>query len=186
MTGWDQPITQDIAASIIEFARNRRDVMELSLLGKEKFMKLMNEVPYGLSIKDFRKALVEKITIVRKEEMGLTKDDKDWEEKLMEQIDTKIFELLPEETRSTLIESGLVTDDPNWSSGVHALFFIWMVNPGTGELELCHYNKDLQKVEFIHQDIWFPKKKGYYWYLPKNYVTFHGEPTFNVKKYTGI
>jgi hypothetical protein len=185
-TSWDEPITKKAADTIINFARNRSDVMGLSAESKEKLVQLMSDEPYGQSIQAFRKSLIDHSTTVRKEEMGLSKPDKEWIEKITEQLDNKIFELLPVEERQELIASGLVTDDPNWCDGVHSLFFMWVVNPGTGKLELCRYNKDLQNIEFMHQKCWFPKKKGYYWSLPKNYVTYPGEPTFNVKKYTGI
>ncbi len=183
---WGDPITKETASAIIDFARNRRDIVELSTAGREKFIQLMAEAPYGLSVQEFRKTLVDHITAIRKEGMGISKVDSEWIEKITQHLDNKIFELLPEKEREALIASGLVTDDPNWCDGVHSLFFMWVVNPGTGKLELCRYNKDLQNVEFMHQGIWFPKKKGYYWSLPKNYVTFHGAPTFNVKKFTGI
>ncbi|MEC7839491.1 MAG: hypothetical protein VX777_05590 [Chlamydiota bacterium] len=181
-----EKVTKRLGEKIIDFARNRTDIMHLSENAINHLLEMVRVFPKSLSNSEFRAKLMEAASLVRKNDLGLPGADNRWDSMLARCLDNKIYELLPANQKKRLTVTGIVTDDTNWSDDVHVIFFTWLVNPGSGQLELCQYNKDLNKVSFMNQVGWFSRKEYSRWTLPKNYVTYAHEPIFNVKKFTGI
>ena len=175
-------ISRSTAEKLIDFARNRKDTMALGPAAVRRFKNLMRRVPRGASVSEFRKALVSAAYRAKCEEIG-GKDPK-WKEKFCEYLDSKLFKILPDETKERLVRSGIVTHDTNWKKGIHDIHFIFLVNPGTAEIELARYSPDTKKVKFMDQKDWFPQGgKHANWQFPDNYRVWSGAPLFNVKEH---
>ncbi len=182
-TDWRRKIQRDIAMKLIDFARNRQDTIVLVPDAARRFLAYMERVPLGISITDFRKTVADAAYRARCEILcGL---DPEWKGKFCEYLDTKLFSVLSEESRNRLIESGIVTHDTNWKEEIHNIHFIFLVNPGTAQIELARFNPDTKEVTFMSQDDWFPRKSGGhgYWLFPDNYRVWPGQPLFNVRKH---
>jgi hypothetical protein len=168
---------------LINFARNRVDSIALSNTEIKRFNKIIqSKMVVDVSITDFRMSVLEAAYDCHCRDLAL--NDNEWKDFFCEQIDTKLFELLPQRQQKLLIQSGMITHDPNWKLEMHDFRTLWMVNPGSGELEMCNYLPDLKRVSFRCQKEWFPQvlgeKRG--WTFPDNYIAWNNEPLFNVKK----
>jgi hypothetical protein len=173
----------DWKEELINFARNRVDTGALSNKAAKRFCKIMQStLEEKVSYTEFRHALLEAAYGCHCSDLGLK--DEAWKEYFCAQLDTKIFALLPHNKQKQLIESGMITHDPNWKCEMHDLRTLWLVNPGSGELEMCDYLPDLQKVTFRSQKEWFPQELGERraWTFPDNYIAWKHGPLFNVKK----
>jgi hypothetical protein len=175
-------ISRSTAEKLIDFARNRKDTMALGPAAVRRFKNLMRRVPRGASVSEFRKALVSAAYRAKCEEIG--GEDPKWKEKFCEYLDSKLFAILPDEAKERLVRSGIVTHDTNWKKGIHDIHFIFLVNPGTAEIELARYSPDTKKVKFMDQKDWFPQGgKHANWQFPDNYRVWSGAPLFNVKEH---
>lgn len=179
-------IDKSTADKLLDFARNRVDSIALSEQASKKFLELMKQVPSGLSVKEFRKAVVKSAYTARCEYLYC--NDPGWKTSFCEYLDTKLFTALPKKSQEKLISSGIITHDTNWKEQVHDIHFIFLVNPGTGNIELTRFHPDTQVVGFMDQSDWFPKKsKGHgCWKFPDNYRSWSDAPLFNVKKYMDV
>jgi hypothetical protein len=176
-------ISKKNAQALIDFARNREDSVSLSQKAIIAFLKRVQSISYASSVKEFRTALLNAAYDAHKLDTNI--DDHGWKILLAEELDSYLFTLLPEIQRQQLLQSAIITHDPNWKAGVHDYRFAFMVNPGSGEIELCCYLPDLKKISFMDQTDWFPKGKHAYWEFPDNYRAYASQPLFNVKKYIG-
>lgn len=179
-------ISVEAAAKMLDYARNRKDIIALSEGASKHFERLMEKVPHGLTVKEFRSAAVNAAYDARCND--LHGSDPAWKEKFSSFFDDKLFSVLPTKDKQKLIASGIVTHDTNWHSGVHDLLFIFLVNPGTGKIEMATFNQDEQKVNFMAQSHWFPRKEKRhgYWEFPDNYRVWKGAPLISVKRLMGI
>jgi hypothetical protein len=169
--------------ALIEFARNRVDTIALSANAVKRFHKLIQSgMDENVSYTDFRHRILQAAYDCHCRD--LAQKDKEWKDFFCEQIDTKIFELLSNRHQKQLIESGIITHDPNWKLELYDIRTIWLVNPGSGELEMCDYLPDLNKVTFRSQKEWFPQvlgeKRG--WTFPDNFLAWKHGPLFKVKE----
>ncbi len=181
------PIEKAKAKQLIGFARNREDKLALSPTAITYFLDLTKTFPSNLTISGFNRYISQAAYKARVSDIA--REDKGWLPALHEHLDSKLFSLLPKTTRTQAIENGIITHDTNWKSEIHNLFFIFMVNPSSGKLEMAVYNPDLEEVSFMKQSAWFPKgKNNMYacWNFPDNYRVWPGEPIINVKKMLDI
>lgn len=184
--GMERRITRGIADQLIAFAKNRKDTLALSPTAVQTFLEGARGIPGRLSVQEFRDAVIK--IACEAHRMDVHRKDSNWKEKLCEEFDTKLFTVLPQEDQQRLIQSGIVTHDPNWKNGIYDFRSIFMVNPGTGKIEFCKYLPDLQTIRFMGQDAWFPSKQGGhgYWDFPENYRVYDEEPFFNVRKHMDL
>jgi len=175
-------LTRETVRSLINFVRNRKDRLALSPEGAQRFRSEAQELPSGMSNTEYRKALVEIAQRVHQEEIASGVKDKFWLEKFVPLLDNKLLSILNPGQVQQLMNSAICTSDTNWRDGIHAIHFIFMVNPGSGEIELCRWVPDTSEVGFMEQTAWFPKKEGHDWNLPKNYHVFEHEPMVRIKE----
>lgn len=182
----DMRVQRGIAEQLINFARNRKDTLALSPTAVQAFIEKARAIPNRLSVQEFRSAAIQAACEAHR--MDVHRNDSQWKEKLCEEFDTKLFTVLPMGDQQKLIQSGIVTHDPNWKNGIYDYRSIFMVNPGTGKIEFCKYLPDLQSVRFMEQDAWFPRKQGGhgYWEFPENYRVYDEQPFFNVRKHMDL
>lgn len=175
----------EIKESLITFARDQEDSMALSANAIKLFLNEACKIPSGLSIKDFRQAVVNAASLAHESDVHMK--DGSWKIKLSVVIDNRLFAMLTNEKQEQLLNSAIITHDPNWREGIYDFRTGFMVNPGSGKLEFCRFLPDLKKVNFFEQNAWFPTgTKHGSWQFPDNYRTYASAPLFNVKKYTGI
>lgn len=175
-------VSNETANVMINFARNQEDSAALSDRAAAKFLRDATKIPHGLSIKDFRNAIVE-VALEAHTADSIVKD-KSWKNKLGTEIDNRLFEMLDENKKEQLLASAIITHDPNWKKGVHDYRLGFMINPGTGNLEFFRFLPDLKSVTFFDQKDWFPMGKGHgSWQFPDNYRSYATGPLFNVKKH---
>lgn len=175
-------VSNETAKVMIDFARNQEDSFALSPNATAKFLQDADKIPHGLSIKDFRNAIAE--VALNAHTADVIVRDKTWKNKLATEIDNRLFEMLDENKKEKLLNSAIITHDPNWKKGVYDYRLGFMINPGTGNLEFFRFLPDLKSVTFFDQKDWFPMGKGHgSWQFPDNYRTYATGPLFNVKKY---
>lgn len=157
---WKDKIKEETAKALLDYAKTRKDSIAFTAKGTEQLVRLMKNIEGDLSICQFRKILLANAYKVHCEE--LFEKDNRWLNLIAEYIDEMLFKVLPEEYQDKLINAGIVTHVSLWANGIHNNRFIFMVNPGTAELEFCSYVQDTRSVEFMHQDEWFDQD-------PENY-----------------
>lgn len=173
----------DWKEGLIEFARNRVDTISLSNKAVKRFNKMIESImDEDVSYTDFRQAILQAAYDCHCQDLCFK--DKDWKSFFCEEIDTKLFEFLSKKNQQKLIESGIITHDPNWKLEMYDFRTMWLVNPGSGQLEMCNYIPDLNQVTFRSQKEWFPETLGPRrgWTFPDNYLAWNHGPLFNVKK----
>lgn len=170
---------RDFVRELVSFARDREDSYAFSKEAQAKLHRLASSIPKKLSNTEFRTALYEIAKHVHEEEVGY-RHDHGWSEKILEALDTKLMALLPEEEREVLLESGILVADTNWKEGVKDIYFMFMVNPGSGKIEMMRYRPDDEVISAQGQTDWFFKKGNTHWELPKNYIRFAEEPMINL------
>lgn len=166
-------LSLDEAHHLIAFARNMVDTKKISDEGIQRIKDSANFSLIGLTIPHFKQKLLDLAFNVYSKERGYKAPQ--WKEGLSTLLDNKIYSLMPREKQLLLSEVGIVAYDTNWKDGIHNIYFIYTVNPGTGQLELCRYIPDLKHLTFMSQKEWFPKgKEGARWNLPDNYREIGG------------
>ncbi len=66
-------------------------------------------------------------------------------------IDTEIYHLLPTEKQNILENSAVHFADTNWYEGIHDVHFCFVVNPGTGKLEIWEVSDDGKQLDAADQ-----------------------------------
>lgn len=174
-------ITQEHRALLLDYARHRQDTIALSASEIQEIRQAVANLPEALSAQAFRKALVKCAFEAHCKALGYS--PKKWKKMIESLIDNRLLEVLPASAIQKLKQSALITSDTNWTMGIHHIFFAYLVNPGSGELELCDYNKDTKAIYFRPQGEWFPKgKEGRAWEFPGQYRTYASAPIFNFRK----
>jgi len=163
----------------VNFACNRVDSVALSSKASQRFLKLAAELPKSLSYKNFRNNILDLALKVREEDFVYF--DKKWIKNIESNLDTKLFAQLSKKEKNHLIKSGIVVADTNWQRHLHDVFFMFLVNPGSGKLEMAQYEIDRKRVTFMDQYSWF--EKGH-WSLPKHYLRYEEEPIINPHEMT--
>ncbi len=175
-------VSDETAKVMIDFARNQEDSVALSDGAVSKFLKDAQKIPNGLSMKDFRNAIAD--VALEAHTADIVIKDKSWKNKLETEIDNRLFEMLDENKKETLLGSAIITHDPNWKKGIYDYRLGFMINPGSGNLEFFRFLPDIKSVSFFDQKDWFPTGKGHgSWAFPDNYRTYSSGPLFNVKKH---
>lgn len=168
----DATVTQDLVDRIIDFSRNRRETCVLSPEEAAELRRFAATLPAGISIKDFRKNLLDAGQKIHDKYEGIKSQR--WKTNVTPCFDTKFFKLIPEEEQNALLATKLSPYDYNWKDGAHNLLGGYIVNPASGKLELCKIIADTRKIQFMEQGSWFKAKK-HYWKLPDSYRIWHNE-----------
>lgn len=176
----DAPITQEGVQAAIDFARNRTDTVAFSEKEAGLFLQETAQLSNDLSIQEFRTEVVRIAQEVREKSLG--GKDKEWKDTLTPILDNKIFSFLEKSDQEKLRKASIRPHDTNWGSGIHDIYFCFMVNPGTGKIELCREVVDTGSVSFMEQSSWFGKKKGKRWSLPGVYRIYPGQKEYEVAK----
>lgn len=177
----NEKISKEHQALLIEFAKNRKDTIKLTSEELEKIRELALTIPPNLNINQFRDHLVDLAVQVHENYLGYPQ--KSWKKMIRSFLDNQIFKLLPGEHQKKIKDTMILAHDTNWVDGIHHLFFSYAVNPGSGELELCMYNKDTKELRFRTQESWFPKgKEGMRWHFPGRYLIGENTSIFNFRK----
>lgn len=122
----------------------------------------LKKIPLNMAIHKFREAIFELSKACKEDfcrEIDLTR--------LKIQIDKLISENLTPSLMKKLKSSAVIVADTNWFNGIHDIFLCFMVNPGSGELELCKTYDNMEQFFFIDQKEWVCNKKWEYFYLPE-------------------
>ncbi|MGK0181681.1 MAG: hypothetical protein ACI9YB_000971 [Halioglobus sp.] len=176
-------ITRQGYRDLLSFARDRKDSVGFSDIAAEQFREAIAQVADDLSVMDFRKEVVRIASQIHDQELGGR--DLSWKKSLIPTVDNKIFSLLPKHQQNKIKRTAIHAHDTNWNDGIHDLYFAFILNPCSGEVEMCRKNLDTGKVHFLNQESWF-HSGGMKWTLPDNYRVLAGQPLFNVRKYMGI
>jgi hypothetical protein len=89
---------------------------------------------------------------------------------LMRQIDTTICQILPPELKQLLENSAIHFADTNWSEGAQDIHFCFVVNPGTGKLELAKCYADKTHLKALDQTYWLTNQQWEFLNFPADLV----------------
>lgn len=156
------------AMALINFARDRQDRIQLSETAAQCFRQEMENVPNGITVKQFRDAIVK--AALKAHESEICGRDRSWLDSFTHHFDTKLFQVLGESAKQTILRSAVITADTNLREGIHDIHFAFLVNPGTGEIEMARYYPDHNEIEFMNQSCWFPTQENHYWNFPSRPV----------------
>lgn len=105
----------------------------------------------------------------RKEYMQILARSRNWSQEkldiLAQALDKLLFETLDPHRKSLLIQTSITFADTNWSLNKNDLHFAFIVNPGTGEIEM--WQTDSKNVSFtpLNQNEWVI---GQSWEIPSS------------------
>ncbi|MBA3958066.1 MAG: hypothetical protein H0X51_06705 [Parachlamydiaceae bacterium] len=119
----------------------------------EAFLGRIAQLPESLSVTDFRNALIQELKDVAPAEFTR------YNSVFIRSIDTLLFNVaLPPEQRKILAQSSLHFADSNWQHKAKDIHFCFVVNPGTGLLEVCEVLEDGSGLLALDQDKWVKRK----------------------------
>jgi hypothetical protein len=104
-----------------------------------KFKIEAKKIPKVISICDLRNHLV-RITNLSSKNLQL--------------LDSYLYQSLPDANRKILNETAVHIGDTNWSDGLQDLHFCFVVNPGSGKLEIWAVHDDLSGMQSLDQSLW--------------------------------
>lgn len=119
---------------------------------EERVANVMNKFEDELPIREFREKIINLLSPLFTEEQ-ITKEE------LCDQVDMLLLDNLPEKIKLRVKESALHFADTNWSDGIHDIHLCFLVNPGTGDLEIWAAYDDNQKFFPISKNQWISGKK---------------------------
>lgn len=164
---------QDIATSIITPDTRQAVMMKLKMeilpqheLEAAKIETLLNEetrIPQGLSIQSYREHLLGILTSVHSSAKVVAK--------IMLKFDSAICHYLPRELKEKLATSAVRFADSNWSKNTVDVHFCFLVNPGTGQLEIWETYDDGSKFIALDQKHWLIKQPWEFFILPQDILS---------------
>jgi hypothetical protein len=80
-------------------------------------------------------------------------------EQLSREIDTALCQSLSVDLKAKLEHSAVHFGDTNWYQGIHDLHFCFLINPGTGQLELFESYSDGTHLKALDQKDWLINQK---------------------------
>ncbi|SCA63722.1 hypothetical protein SCG7109_AY_00040 [Chlamydiales bacterium SCGC AG-110-M15] len=175
----DMHAGKKFAKEFVDFARNREDSFAFSEKGGARIRELARAIPRRASYQEFRTDLYKIAKEVHEEEVGY-RHDKVWMEKILEGLDSHLISLMPKRHFDVLLSSGIVCADTNWKEGISDAYFLFVVNPGSGEIEMLRFFPDDNRIKAMGQEDWFSKKGNVEWLLPRNYIRYPEQPIINI------
>ncbi len=86
---------------------------------------------------------------------------KEWRNRLIEtnQIDSTLldkylFLTLPKDQQDKIKENTIFFADSNWASNGQDMLYGFIINPGTGDIEVWNMNEDYSDINVLEQEIW--------------------------------
>jgi hypothetical protein len=125
-----------------------------------KCLKEIQKLSYDLTIKEYRQSVLQ---ICYTDKMS-----KEYKVKLALQIDTQLIQSLNSISRKILEKSAVHFADTNWCQGIQDVHFCFVVNPGTGELELWEAEADGSHLVALDQHYWLQNKRWEFLTIPEN------------------
>lgn len=122
---------------------------------------LINQIPQGLLIKEYRQNIVNIIHNIH----PLTTDLMN---KLTRQIDTALGQSLEPHLKIAMEDSAVHFADTNWCSGIQDIHLCFAVNPGTGELELWEAHANGSHLMALDQNYWLSNQKWEFLTIPED------------------
>lgn len=117
-----------------------------------QFLDEMGKIPKGMSIKQFRSAILDIINRLDPASREITVER-------ARLLDTKICQYLSNDAKKQLEDSAVHFADTNWGDGVRDVHFCFLVNPGSGELEIWEANDNGSNLVAIDQHKWLLDKE---------------------------
>lgn len=149
-----------ISESLIEKEMRKQVISELQneILPKyctpKDLLKLKLSFPKDVSIRAFRQHVASLLKQLPKE--------------FLLDFDSAIYENLPKEKKHYLESTFLHFADTNWSQEEQDLHFGFLINPGTGELEMWQAHANGTHLKAISQTEWVKKQKWQFFQIPND------------------
>lgn len=131
-------LSPEIKADLIKYALKEF----VSKKNKLAFTTQIETLKKDLSIREFRTYLNSLITRLESKEPDFTL------------FDGFLYNLLPTDLKEQMDKQAIHFADTNWSNGFHDVHFCFVVNPGTGELEVWTSLDNRTQLEPINQFRW--------------------------------
>lgn len=142
------PIHASASSKVLQYASN----FHVPKKEREKFNKLSKNIGKGLTVQQYRNAVLDLILTV----VPARDSEREF---IARDIDTFICnEALPENERAILSKSALRFADTNWQHGVHDIHFCFIVNPGSGKLEVWEVLENGSGFQALNQSKWAKSK----------------------------
>lgn len=90
--------------------------------------------------------------------------------KWAQKIDTAIYESLPQPLRNSLEQSAIHFADTNWNRGAQDLHFCFVVNPGSGQIELWEVQSDGSALKALDQHYWLVDQQWEFMTVPRDLI----------------
>lgn len=111
-------------------------------------LQALKQIPKGLSIRQFRDFIVDKIVKIHPYSTKSASD------KFIRNVDTALFASLTPALKKKLEDSIIHFADTNWSKGVQDVHFCFVTNPGNGKIELWETEANGTHLEALDQSYW--------------------------------
>jgi hypothetical protein len=139
------------------FLREFRQTILPSFLREERwdiFMDFVEKIPQSISIQEYRRAILEICQEIDPACIPLL-------DKIARQVDCAICQSLEPSLKKELEHSAVHFGDTNLSQGTQDIHFCFVVNPGTGDLELWEVNDDGSHFVALDQKYWLQEWEIY-------------------------
>lgn len=149
-------VTHDTREALIHLVEQRILPTFLPKVTREEFQKQVKTIPENISIKKYRDSLIDIFYKLHGEV----------EHKVVQQLDTMLCHSLPKERKTKLFSSIIHFADTNWCRGVNDIHLGFMINPGSGELEVWEVFDDNSFCIALDQKNWVGHKEWEFFSLP--------------------
>lgn len=115
------------------------------------------------TIREFRNHILESCMEYRPSSVQVVRK---WAQK----IDTAIYESLPQPLQNSLEQSAIHFADTNWSRGAQDLHFCFVLNPGSGQIELWEVQSDGSALKALDQYYWLVDQQWEFMTVPRDLI----------------
>lgn len=136
--------------TILRFQKKMEEEVLPKFIPKSRiahYSKFFFRVPSSLSVQEYRQRVYDHFQRIFAVHGPLV-------EKMARKIDTALYESLDEKIKKELEKSAVHFADSNFARGEKDIHFCFVVNPGTGKLEMWESDVDGKNLKSIRQDYW--------------------------------
>lgn len=152
----NSPIKKETQSSIFELCRKKI----VSLASLKAFEQAIADFNADLTHCQFRERLLSEI-----QKLDLKSDSSaEWI------IDTLIFDHLPDDSKALLWKNAIHFADTNWCYGASDIYFCFVVNPGTGKLEVWESLNQEKILKPLDQKPWLSNRQWEFLSHPHHYL----------------